>query len=350
MKAERRHQLQENALARGLVHSPDFFRRYGSHLMLAVIAVLLLVVVVRWRWRGAQESAVTAASALSQARSLIEQIPTAPILVGQTRTESLSSFVGSLTDNAQRQIDLALEASDDVRVTSEAHLLQGDLNWALAALPEVPGSQSRPALALEKSDEQYLNAALDAYQKVLEAGRPPEVAAAARLGLAAIAENRGDWNGARSHYQSLIDAADAPGPFKDQAQSRIEELAKIRQAPLIATTTTADEESGAGEETGTAAEGPPKPATPPGATAEPAKPEAPKPETPAAEQPKTEPAPAPAPAPEQKTAPGQPEPAKPEAPAAPPTPPAPPQAEGQPPTPAPQPTPPQPEAPKAEEK
>jgi hypothetical protein len=122
---------------------------------------------------------------------------------------------------------------------AEARLVQGDLNWHLANLPDFPGATTRPELALPKPDEQYLNAAADAYRAVLNGPTPPvESATSARLGLAAVHENRREWDKAKEQYQKVVDDTAAPKPLKDLAAQALSRLETLRRTPLMVPPTT----------------------------------------------------------------------------------------------------------------
>src|SRR6516225_9870885 len=61
MKSERRHELKTNALARRLEGLPDYWREYGSRVMLFIIVFLIAYLAVRYynekKSREAQEVA-----------------------------------------------------------------------------------------------------------------------------------------------------------------------------------------------------------------------------------------------------------------------------------------------------
>src|SRR5436853_7033455 len=54
MKAERRHQLQENSLVHALEAAPFFFRRYGTQILLGLLVIILVIVLIRNRAANAQ--------------------------------------------------------------------------------------------------------------------------------------------------------------------------------------------------------------------------------------------------------------------------------------------------------
>jgi hypothetical protein len=69
MKAERRHELQENALARVIQNLPIAARLYADKILLVVVIILAIVMLIRWRINAAQERTLGAADALATAVS-----------------------------------------------------------------------------------------------------------------------------------------------------------------------------------------------------------------------------------------------------------------------------------------
>jgi hypothetical protein len=59
------------------------------------------------------------------------------------------------------------------------------------------------------------------------------------MGLAAVAENRRQWDAAREQYQKVLDDAATPKPLKDLAAASISRLEMIRKPPLLAPPATA---------------------------------------------------------------------------------------------------------------
>ena len=56
MKAERRHDLKTNALARGLEGFPYYWRTYGSQALLVVLIFLIVFMLVRyWNEKKARQ-------------------------------------------------------------------------------------------------------------------------------------------------------------------------------------------------------------------------------------------------------------------------------------------------------
>ena len=237
MKSERRHELKQNTLARGLETLPDVGRRHGTKVLVVVMIGLLLALLIRSRVTSAREAADSAAYSLNHGRELIDQMREAGDLVvtgriPSTQLVTISQNVAKGVETAAQQV---LDSTDDPRLMAEARLVRGDLNWHLANLPEAPGATTRPDLALPKTDDQLLQAAAESYQAVLETpSAPRESLITARLSLAAVAENRRQWDQARQHYQNVVDDSAAPKPLRDVAVEALNRLQTIQKPPLIA--------------------------------------------------------------------------------------------------------------------
>ena len=232
MKAERRHELKQNTLARGLEALPDVGRRHGTKILLVVLVGLAVALLIRSRVSSSRESAQQASYSLSHGRELIDQLRNSAERLPPAQFVSVAQEISRAVDMAVQQV---LEGTDDPRMLAEARVLQGDLNWHLAMLPEPPGAATQPALALPRNDEQLLQSAHDAYQAALEQrGAPPESVITARLGLAAVAENRRQFDAAREQYQKVLDDGATPKPLKDMAAASISRLEVLRKPPLLA--------------------------------------------------------------------------------------------------------------------
>lgn len=243
MKAERRHELRTNTLAHALEGLPEVSRRYGSRILLGVIAVLLVIVLVRLWVTSSREKARNAAVYLNNARRLVAQLPDVGIQTAQAARfaafmdpAQFATLRDNVRDEAQRNIDLVLESSDDPKFRAGAMVTRGDLNWELANFPALPTSitATRPALSPPKSADDYLKDAAEAYQAVVGSGGAPlESVVMARLGLAAIAENRQNWDEARQQYQAVVDHPQVPQPLKQLAADRLSGLDELRRPVLI---------------------------------------------------------------------------------------------------------------------
>lgn len=242
MKAERRHELKTNTLAKGLEGLPEAGRRYGSRALLGLIAVLLVAVLVRFWVTRSRDAARDAAVGLDNARRLIDQMPTlAAVGVSQPdRAEAVAQQRDQVVQNVGQMVETALDKSSDPKIRAAAFIARGDLNWQLANFPELPGATTRPALMLPPR-ETFLKAAEEAYQTVVNnpGGAPPESVVFARLGLGAVAENRQQWDEAQKQYQAINDSETLPQPLRQLAADELSRLAEIRQPLVLAAPRTA---------------------------------------------------------------------------------------------------------------
>lgn len=232
MKSERRHELKQNTLAHGLETLPDAGRRHGTKILVVMMVGLAVALLIRSRVSSSRAAAESAAHALSHGRELVEQLQVSSERVPATQFISVAQEISKAVDTAVRQV---LDSTDDPRMLAEARVLQGDLHWQLAAIPEPPGSTTRPELAMPRTDDQLLESAATAYKAALDAkSAPHESITSARLGLAAVAENRRQWDAAREHYQKVVDDRQTPQPLRDLAAGAITRLETLRKPPLIA--------------------------------------------------------------------------------------------------------------------
>jgi len=233
MKSERRHDLKTNALARGLEGLPNYWRDYGSRALLVVVVALVVFLLVRyWNDRRA-----------SQAQQTIEAMGTA-----QEKLEELDRLAGAFSINAaqavadERQkdardaedaINTVLDHARDPRVKANAFLARGELNWKLANLPELPGADTRPSLKLSNKDK-LLDDAKSAYEETIRTNSGDALDLfSARMGLAAIAEEKHDWDAARQQYQLVADSG-LPDAFREYARKRLTDLPQYEKPVLIA--------------------------------------------------------------------------------------------------------------------
>lgn len=247
MKAERRHELKTNALARGLEGLPQYAQLYGNRALLVVIAILALILIVRYRMESNRQATARAREEVEIARREVDRLRDVEFWrLGSP--ENVADFRNEAAQKANDAIKQAQALSDDPAIRAQAYLVQGDLDWRLANFPELPGATTRPdQLGLPRlgspsamTRDDYLKQSESAYGEVLRLAPPGDHLAmtTARFSLAAIAENRRDWDGATRFYQEIINDPQASKGLKDFAQQRIKELDDLRQPPLLAQNTT----------------------------------------------------------------------------------------------------------------
>lgn len=226
-----------NSLAKVLTLAPGFFRQHGAKVLLGVVIVALVIILMRQRSSLAEQDVNAAWSNISAARQATAQLGELP----RQGLELTQEFTArrSIIDAASRSIKAAL-ASDDPHLVAEALVAQGDLYWTMANSPELTSgaAATQPTkFRLDSTPQEYLTKAQEAYEKVLKSHKTSILPVmTARFGLAAIAENRGDWAAASAIYEALsADPATSPA-FKTQAQFRLLQLDKVKRPLFLATT------------------------------------------------------------------------------------------------------------------
>jgi hypothetical protein len=273
MKSERRHALQTNTLAQGIGALPLFWHKYGTKVLLALVAVLAVVLFVKFQMRSAQQARETAGEAYGTALAAIGTLPRVP---AEQRRE--------FQDQANTAIDTVLENAKDGALKAEALFARGELNWLVATLsdpsPTTAGA-TQPSAKSQQSRDELLDKARQAYEAAIgTSGAKPLTVTSARFGLANIAEERGQWDAARAEYENILNDANAAQAFKEQATLRTENLKRLQRPPLLgkpATLPTTEPTTLPSLEAGPA--GPPAPTTTRAGATEPATQAATKPAT-----------------------------------------------------------------------
>jgi len=241
MKTERRHELQENSLAKGIVGLPSLWSRHGSKVLLAVVGVALLVVLVNYRGASTRRGESSAKASLADVQGLMDDLRMQE-MSGMPQDE-LARFRAGVATQAGAAVGAVVNQArslGDDALLADASVTRGDLNWLLANLVELPGATTRPALKMEQVSDAYLQAAQDAYQGVLDQKSKPSMQTnQARFGLAAVAENRRDWDSATKFYQAVADDAAAIDGYKSLAQIRLNLLPQLKSGVRFVRPTTA---------------------------------------------------------------------------------------------------------------
>ena len=235
MKAERRHELAENELAKVIKGAPTFWQQSGGKFLLGLIVVLLIIVLIQYRMRANREGVAQATEQLALARGYVDQLQNdaaqmswmfaPPNEVIQRRKLALSE--------ANSAIDSALRLSDERRIEAEAMLTRGDLNWSAAALPAVPAAATQPALQMKPSKE-YLATAAEAYQTVTNNYSDVTYAdIAARFGLGAIHEQRSEWDQAKQIYAKIAADTSNLAAYKQLAEARMTAVDMLRNPVIV---------------------------------------------------------------------------------------------------------------------
>jgi hypothetical protein len=237
MKAERRHELQENSLSRFIDNLPVMARLYADRILLVIVLILLVVVLIRWRMNGNATRAAGVANDVATARSSVQQLSNLrmvgpPDQIAGQRSRAIDE-VNAAIDDVSANVSNA-----DAALQAQALIVKGDLYWTLANLPDIPGAATQPTLRLPRSRDEYLTQAADAYHQVLTSfPNEPAAAMSANFALAAIAENRHQWDEATKIYDQIKNSG-AEQMYKDLADARLKLLPDIEAPILIGSLTT----------------------------------------------------------------------------------------------------------------
>src|SRR5687768_15142299 len=166
MKAQRRHDLQENELAKVIKKAPGFWQESGGKFLAACVAVVVIVVLVRYRIASNREAAQTAVQNLSNARGAIQELQGMRRIIALAPADLISQQQRQLYNDANNLIGNAISISDERKIQAEALIAKGDLNYTLAGMPAVQGAATQPMLVI-KEPKELLEAASEAYRTVI---------------------------------------------------------------------------------------------------------------------------------------------------------------------------------------
>ena len=188
MKSERRHELQHNTLADGLVKSAELIKPYQNMIMGGVIVVLLIALGYTW-W--ARESAAQATQAWDEMNAVIDS-GNMPKLTGVIET-----YPG----------------------TSVAHMAE-------VVLADYYLGEGCSRLFVNKATgQEELGKAIKNYETVLQECRTPSLLERATFGLARAKESKGDLEGAEKLYAE-VSAQWPQGAYAVAANQRLSDLKK----------------------------------------------------------------------------------------------------------------------------
>jgi predicted negative regulator of RcsB-dependent stress response len=250
MKAERRHELQENSLIRGVRNFPDFWRAYGSKILLGVILVLLAILLIRMWINKRTESRKQMSEDLTAARASLEELRSTnelpnprpgmqmdPESMQPMKPEQVADHRKRVWNRVDAAVNNVLQNASDAAQLAEAKLLRADLNYHFGLLADLGANNgANKARGIDSPPKEYFERAAQNYQEVIAQAsnvRPGQVAAA-RLGLAAVHENRKQFSEARALYETVRN--EAPDEIsKLQAAARLKALQNVKPDQFVAT-------------------------------------------------------------------------------------------------------------------
>lgn len=234
MKAQRRQELKSNSLLWTLQGLPEQIKKYQSQIALVMVLIALAIVLVRYRINAAAQRTYDAQQAMGIATEDLTQLSRLNFYEGDDMEGFAKAREEKFADGLQ-QADTAFQKAPDsmAAMKAQALLYKGDLNFRMANFPALPGSDTRPSLLPSESQDTLLSGATDAYQQVLQTYPDQKFAVvAAHFGLAAIDENKGNWDDAKTQYQAIL-TGDAEQAFKDAAKQRIDLLPQLSQPVTV---------------------------------------------------------------------------------------------------------------------
>lgn len=224
--------LKDLDLATGVDKIPEWWGKHGNKVLIGITVVALAYAGYSFRRNSIETARLTAEANLTAARELLTDLKLQPFdrlqpeLYLQRRRDILRDTSQALSDVIAR--------SPDPAYVAQALLLQGDLNFLIGMMPELEAATTRPELKLERTPDQLFAAARASYQAVLDRfpARTLDVASA-RLGLAAVAENLGDFEGAKKHYEAVQSDERFPPNARQVAEARLRALPQLATPMMV---------------------------------------------------------------------------------------------------------------------
>jgi hypothetical protein len=236
MNAPRRKQVVALPDAHELGGFGGLVKKHVNNALTVLLVIAAIAMFVRWRMRSAEIAKLTVANELVNARSQIDQLR--QIQLAFMPPLDLIHNVQSIESTANAAISNVLNSSDaDAHLRASALVLRGDLYWDLANLPPLPGSTTQPSLALTDSNDTLLQKSWDSYEEVLKNSTYAdqyEQLGSAHLGVAAIAENRGDWAAAQKELETVTGDPNSPAALISVAKVQLLQLPEIQKKMFIA--------------------------------------------------------------------------------------------------------------------
>lgn len=212
-----------------------FLKRNLNTMSTVALLILAGVMLVRWRMRSAENARILVGNDLASAQAQVGSLRNGFL---DKRPADQIKAINEAQTQASASIDNVINSSDATeRMKADAYLLRGDMYWYLANLPPLPGSESEPSLRLSDSSDLLLQKSSDSYQQVVKdpaLANEHEAIDSAHLGLAAIAENRGNWDEARKELQAVKEDPNAVKVLAEQAGDQLDSLSSLQHPLYVA--------------------------------------------------------------------------------------------------------------------
>lgn len=214
------------------------WNKYGNTIATAVLLAAAIFMFFKWRQNAADRARNELAATLQTAQSQVDGLRAGRFAAtGSSSADTLKAIQQSQTQASSAIEQLIGNADAGASIRAQAFVLRGDLYWYLANLPPLAGSDSEASLRLPESADTLLTKASESYQQVLKdptfADQHQQINAA-HLGLASIAENKGDWDTAGKELQAVINDPNAVSVLAVAAKVQLAGLPELKQPVYIA--------------------------------------------------------------------------------------------------------------------
>jgi hypothetical protein len=226
-KGDKKPNTKDLDLATGIDRLPQFWNRHGNTVLIIITIAALAYSGWNWRQRSIEQARLTAQQNLATGRDALTKLQS---IAPDANPEGYANYKRHLYEDGSAAVTDVLGKSDDKTCLAQALVLQGDLAYTVSLMPEGPAAATRPSLRISETTEQLLTKAKNSYQTVLsQYASEPNEAAAARFGLAAIAENAGDFAAAKTHYDAIAANESTYSAYREFAKDKIRRLPDLER-------------------------------------------------------------------------------------------------------------------------
>ncbi len=229
--------LNDSALGRGLVKLGELSKDYANWLVIILVAAAVIAWALNLRAKADAQAALVAKGEMTRLQQELVEGARGLSLRAPTMTEDqVADRVSEFETVFQQSIELIESGADSDAMRAQAARLEGDYHWYLASMPVAqPATRPADAYNAPASADARLNSAEQAYQRVLDDYNDfTTQRVAALFGLAAIFEERTEFEAAGERYEAIVNGEAVPEPFKALARQRRNQLAYLTtNSPLI---------------------------------------------------------------------------------------------------------------------
>ncbi len=210
---------------------------HGTKILIVLTGAVLLFAVITLRQSTERAARETAAAQLADAQIRLEAFQSLQLAMAEP--VAYAAFRDEFAATVPVVLDQIIATEPSEALTARALVMKGDVLWTLALSPRLAEATTRPALDLREDRAELLSRAEQAYQETIERFETQSTPVAmAKLGLAALAENRREWDAARTLYQQVADMQNIATSYQWLAGSRAALLAELQRPVRLASPTT----------------------------------------------------------------------------------------------------------------